>query len=81
VNNTSSSSTPARALWTLTDGPHRLQAKLQKSERWGWELNVFHNGIFRYSERHPTSACAIAEADACRSVLLDKGWTVASRFQ
>lgn len=63
-------------LWTLMRGPHRLTAELQKHRNW-WEVQLSHDGVFRYAERYPTRARAIEEADACRCELKEKGWTPA----
>jgi hypothetical protein len=70
-------STSDEPLWVLAQGPHRLHAELHQPRGQGWEVQVFHNGTFRYGERHPTRIQALEEAHACRRAFEAKGWNAA----
>lgn len=54
-----------------------MTAELQKQRTNQWEVQVSHDGVFRYGERYPTRARAVEEADACRRELEQKGWIAA----
>jgi hypothetical protein len=67
-------------LWTLTQGPDHLTAELCRHRNAGWEIQVAHDGVFRYAERYPTRARALMEADACRRQLVANGWITATQI-
>jgi hypothetical protein len=64
-------------LWILMKGYQRLSAELLRRRKHSWEVHLSHDGVFRYSERHPTRARALEEAVACRRELEQKGWNSA----
>jgi hypothetical protein len=67
-------------LWTLTKGCHTFSAELRRRRKHSWEVQLSHDGVFQYWERHPTRARALEEAVACRRELEQKGWNSLHKF-
>lgn len=61
---------PGDVLWTLTKESGTLRAELRN----GSEVQILRDGEMFYTQRYPSRARALEEADACRREFKGQGW-------
>lgn len=71
--------TPGEHVWTLRKGVEEMRAELRSHGDYGWECQLFRDGVFIYGRRWNLHQSALEEAADHRRGYEAEGWTEAAK--